>query len=110
MCAYRRANIGHNHPKVIAALKQELDRNGPAMLQSHVSDLAGELAARLCESAGGRLTGAFFDSSGSEGIETVLKFARAHTRRSAILYAAGGFHGLTYGALSLMTNVKIKIL
>ena len=97
-------NVGHNHPKVIAALKQELDRNGPAMLQSHVSDLAGELAARLRESAGGRLTKAFFDSSGSEGIETVLKFARAHTRRSAILYAAGGFHGLTCGALSLMTN------
>ena len=48
-CAH---NIGHNHPRVIAALKQELDRNGPAMLQSHVSDLAGELAARLCERAG----------------------------------------------------------
>jgi ornithine--oxo-acid transaminase len=97
-------NVGHNHPRVIAALKEELDRNGPAMLQSHVSDLAGELAARLCERAGGRLTKAFFDSSGSEGIETVLKFARAHTGRPAILHAAGGFHGLTCGALSLMTN------
>jgi ornithine--oxo-acid transaminase len=97
-------NVGHNHPRIIAALKEELDRNGPAMLQSHVSDLAGELAARLCERAGGRLTKAFFDSSGSEGIETVLKFARAHTGRPAILHAAGGFHGLTCGALSLMTN------
>jgi ornithine--oxo-acid transaminase len=97
-------NVGHNHPRIIAALKEELDRNGPAMLQSHVSDLAGELAARLCERAGGRLTKAFFDSSGSEGIETVLKFVRAHTGRPAILHAAGGFHGLTCGALSLMTN------
>jgi ornithine--oxo-acid transaminase len=97
-------NIGHNHPHVIAALKEELDRRGPAMLQSHVSDLAGELAARLCERAGGRLTKAFFGSSGSEGIETVLKFARAHTGRSGILYADGGFHGLTCGALSLMSN------
>ena len=42
-------NIGHNHPRVISALKDELDRNGPAMLQSHVSELAGELAARLCD-------------------------------------------------------------
>src|ERR1700682_2115079 len=37
-------NIGHNHPRVISALKDELDRNGPAMLQSHVSELAGEIA------------------------------------------------------------------
>jgi ornithine--oxo-acid transaminase len=97
-------NVGHNHPRVITALKDELDRNGPAMLQSHVSDLAGDLAARLCQRAGGRLSKAFFDSSGSEGIETVLKFARAHTSRPGILYADSSFHGLTCGALSLMSN------
>lgn len=97
-------NIGHNHPRLVAALKAELDAAGPAMLQSHVSDLAGELAGRLCRSAGGRLTKAFFGSSGSEGIETAIKFARAHTGRSAILYAENGFHGLTCGALSLMSN------
>jgi len=34
-------NVGHNHPGVISALKDELDRNGPAMLQSHVSDPSG---------------------------------------------------------------------
>src|SRR6202049_3857840 len=79
-------NIGHNHPRVISALKHELDRNGPAMLQSHVSELAGELAARLCDRAGGRLTRAFFDSSGSEGIATRLKFARAPPARPGVLY------------------------
>ena len=103
-------NIGHNHPRVISALKDELDRNGPAMLQSHVSELAGELAARLCDRAGGRLTRAFFCSSGSEGIETVIKFARAHAGRPGIVYAAGGFHGLTCGALSLMANPFWEIL
>jgi ornithine--oxo-acid transaminase len=41
-------NLGHNHPSVIAALHDELDRSGPAMLQSHVPELAGELAAELC--------------------------------------------------------------
>jgi len=97
-------NVGHNHPSIIAAIKDELDRQGPAMLQSHVSELAGELAARLCASAGGRLSRAFFASSGSEGIEAVIKFARAHTGRSGMLYAEGGFHGLTCGALSLMSN------
>ena len=97
-------NVGHNHPAIIAALKAELDRSGPAMLQSHVPELAGELAARLCRLAGGQLSKVFFCSSGSEGVETVIKFARAHTRRNGLLYAQGGFHGLTCGALSLMDN------
>jgi ornithine--oxo-acid transaminase len=97
-------NIGHNHPRAIAALKDELDKKGPAMLQSHVPVLAGQLAARLCKLAGGRLSKVFFGSSGSEGVEAAIKFARAHTGRSGILGASGGFHGLTCGALSLMTN------
>lgn len=97
-------NIGHNHPRVVAALKDELDKEGPAMLQSHVPILAGQLAERLCRLAGGRLGKVFFGSSGSEGVEAAIKFARAHTGRSGILGASGGFHGLTCGALSLMTN------
>lgn len=97
-------NTGHNHPKIIAAIKDELERCGPAMLQSHVSDLAGELAYRLCELAGGRLSKVFFSSSGSEGVEAAIKFARAHTERAGLLYCDGAFHGLTCGALSLMSN------
>ncbi len=97
-------NAGHNHPAIKAAIKSELDADGPAMLQSNVSDLAGKLAARLCERAGGRLTKAFFCSSGSEGVETVIKFARAKTGRNGIISARGAFHGLTCGALSLMSD------
>jgi ornithine--oxo-acid transaminase len=97
-------NAGHNHPRIVGAIKDELDRGGPTMLQGHVPELAGELAGRLCTRAGGRLGKVFFASSGSEGIEAVIKFARAHTRRSGLLYAAGGFHGLTCGALSLMDS------
>ena len=95
-------NAGHNHPGIIEALKEELDQCGPAMLQSHVPELAGELAEKLCSRAGGRLKKAFFCSSGSEGIEAAIKFSRAHTGRSGLLYADGAFHGLTCGALSLM--------
>jgi ornithine--oxo-acid transaminase len=101
-------NIGHNHPRVATALKEEIDKAGPAMLQSHVPELAGKLAERLCELAGGRLSKAFFACSGSEGIEAAIKFARAHTRRPGILCASGGFHGLTCGALSLMSNTFWK--
>ena len=97
-------NAGHNHPRIIAALQDELKRCGPAMLQSHVPELAGELAERLCRLAGGKRRKAFFASSGSEGVETAIKFARASTRRNGLLYAQGAFHGLTCGALSLMDN------
>jgi len=97
-------NLGHNHPDVVEALRRELARCGPAMIQTHVADLAGELAGRLCERAGGRLTKAFFASSGSEGVEAAIKFARAHTHRAGILAADHAFHGLTCGALSLMSD------
>jgi ornithine--oxo-acid transaminase len=95
-------NTGHNHPRIIQALKKELERNGPVMLQSNVPELAGELGARLCARAGGRLKKAHFTNSGSEGVEAAIKFARAHTGRGGMLFAEGAFHGLTCGALSLM--------
>ncbi len=95
-------NLGHNHPAIIEAVRDELDRRGPTMLQSHVPEYAGELAQRLCDLAGGRVRKAYFCSSGSEGIEAAIKFAKAHTKRAGLLYAGGAFHGLTCGALSLM--------
>ena len=82
-------NAGHNHAEIIAAIKEELDRCGPAMLQSHVPELAGELAARLCRRAGGKLSKVFFCSSGSEGVEAAIKFARARTGRAGLLYHEG---------------------
>jgi ornithine--oxo-acid transaminase len=97
-------NVGHNHPDVIRSLQGELEQRGPAMIQTHVADLAGELAEKLCQRAGGRLQRAFFASSGSEGVEAAIKFARAHTRRAGILSADHAFHGLTCGALSLMSD------
>lgn len=95
-------NAGHNHPEIITALKDELDRRGPAMPQSHTPELAGELAAGLCARGGGKLSKVFFCSSGSEGVEAAIKFSRAHTGRAGLLYAHHAFHGLTCGALSLM--------
>ena len=95
-------NVGHNHPAVISALHDELDLTGPAMVQTHVPEQAADLAEKLCQRAGGRLTKVFFASSGSEGIEAAIKFSRAHTRRDGLLYAHGAFHGLTCGALSIM--------
>lgn len=97
-------NTGHNHPYIVQALKDELDKSGPAMLQSHVPEIAGELAQRLCKLAGGGLEKVYFCSSGSEGVEAAIKFARATTGRTGIVYARSAFHGLTAGALSLMND------
>ena len=97
-------NAGHNHPAIVGAVREELDRGGPGMLQSHVPELAAELAARLVARAGGRLKRVYFSSSGSEGVEAAIKFSRAATGRPGLLYAEGAFHGLTCGALSLMSD------
>jgi ornithine--oxo-acid transaminase len=80
-------NLGHNHPSIIAAIKDELDRRGPAMLQSHVPERAGELAERLCLLARGSVNKAFFCSSGSEGVEAAIKFSKApFTGSPAVLF------------------------
>jgi ornithine--oxo-acid transaminase len=104
LSGYSVHNVGHNHPDVVQGLQQELAHCGPAMIQTHVAGLAGELAEKLCSRAGGRLSKAFFASSGSEGVEAAIKFARAHTRRPGILGAEHAFHGLTCGSLSLMSD------
>ena len=97
-------NTGHNHPHIVQALRDELEARGPVMLQSHVPELAGELAKRLCDLASGGLQKVFFCSSGSEGVEAAIKFARMNTRRDGLLCATSAFHGLTAGALSLMSD------
>jgi ornithine--oxo-acid transaminase len=100
-CVY---NAGHNHPAIVDALHRELDKTGPSMLQSHINSTAGELAERLLHLAGGRVKKAYFATSGSDGVETAIKFSRAHTKRSGLLAARGAFHGLTCGALALMDS------
>ncbi len=60
-------NVGHNHPEVVRALQNELERCGPAMIQTHVADLAGELAERLCDRAGGPFGEGFLLLFGERG-------------------------------------------
>ena len=96
--------IGHHHPYVTSALIDELQSKRPTMLQSYIPELAATLAERLCKLAGGKMERVFFTSTGSEGVESAIKFSRAFTKRDGIAYGRGGFHGLTYGALSLMSN------
>jgi ornithine--oxo-acid transaminase len=92
--------IGRNHPAVRTALKNVLDSELPNLVQMDVSTLAGVLAERLLAYVP-YLDKVFFVNSGSEAVETAIKFARGATGRSGIVYCDHAFHGLSYGALSL---------
>jgi ornithine--oxo-acid transaminase len=92
--------IGRNHPAVRTALKSVLDSELPNLVQMDVSTLAGILAERLLAYVP-YLDKVFFVNSGSEAVETAIKFARGATGRAGIVYCDHAFHGLSNGALSL---------
>ncbi|MDZ7271579.1 MAG: aspartate aminotransferase family protein [candidate division KSB1 bacterium] len=92
-------NLGHRHPRVVAALKaalEELDIGNHHFISEHRGLLAERLAA-LCP---GDLRRVVFGVGGGEAIDTAIKLARAHTRRPTIICAKGGYHGHTGFALS----------
>ena len=93
--------MGRNHPAIRDALKDVLDADLPNLVQMDVSVLAGVLAERLLRLVP-HLDKVFFTNSGAEAVEAAIKFARAATRRSGLVYCGHAFHGLSYGALSLM--------
>jgi ornithine--oxo-acid transaminase len=92
--------IGRNHPVVRDTLKQVLDSDFPNLVQMDVSALAGVLAERLLRYVP-YLDKVFFANSGTESVEASLKFARAATGRTGIVYCAHAYHGLSYGSLSV---------
>ncbi len=106
--AYAVLNCGRNHPTIRNALKQAMDLDLPSLIKMGQPRLAGILAKRLIELAPGELDTVFFTNSGAEGVETALKYARAATGRSRIIYCCKGFHGLTLGALSVNGNAEFR--
>lgn len=99
--------LGRNHPGVRDALKAVLDSDLPNLVQMDVSPLAGVLAERLLQRVP-HLEKAFFANSGAEAVEAAIKFARTATGRPGIVYCSHGFHGLTYGALSLTADENFR--
>ncbi len=94
-------NVGRNHPRVKQAIVDWLEHDGANLVQMECSPLAGLLADRLVKLTPGELDTVFFTNSGSESAEVGLKMARKATRRPRILCAQSGFHGLTFGAISV---------
>ena len=97
--------LGRNHPQVRSILEQVLSREMPNLVRMDCSLLAGLVAEKLTSYTAMRnsqgLSRVFFCNSGTETVETAIKFARCHTGKSRIVYCDHAFHGLTTGSLSL---------
>jgi ornithine--oxo-acid transaminase len=97
-------NVGRNNPRVRAALVEALELETPGSVQLGVTALPGLLAEQLIARTPARLERCLFTSSGTEAVEAALKLGRAATKRSRVLSADHGFHGLTLGSLSANGN------
>lgn len=92
--------LGRHHPVVRQALHDVLDAQLADLTRFDCPPLPGLLAERLLAHAPG-MERVFFGNSGTEAVETALKFARYATGRPRVLYCEHGFHGLTTGSLSV---------
>src|SRR5579859_4630438 len=99
------ANLGHCHPKVVAAIREQAGTllNCPEIFYN---DRRAELLDKLTALAG--MPRAYLCNSGTEAVESALKFARLATGRKEIVATMRGFHGRTMGALSATWEPKYR--
>src|SRR5436190_5903580 len=93
-------SIGHQHPKVVAAIKEQADKLttiGPPMAH----EARSELARLLADVTPGDLTMSFFTNGGAEANENAIKLARWYTGRDKIVARYRSYHGATAGAITL---------
>jgi putrescine aminotransferase len=102
-------NVGHRHPKVVGAVRAQLERQA-----LHSQDLLDPLRAMLAKALAlltpGNLTYSFFSNSGTEAVEAALKLARAYDPlKPTIVVATRGFHGKSFGSLSASGKSTFRI-
>ncbi len=93
-------NIGHQHPKLIAAIKEYADHLC-TVSPIHANDARSEAARLICELAPGDLNMVFFTNGGAEATENAIRMARVHTGRHKVLSAYRSYHGGTAAAIQL---------
>jgi acetylornithine/N-succinyldiaminopimelate aminotransferase len=103
------SNIGHRHPKVIEAIKAQLDKYlhltvYGEYVQTPMVKFAEALVSVLPET----LNNVYFVNSGAEATEGALKLAKRYTGRTGIISCVNAYHGSTHGALSVMGNETYK--
>jgi len=93
-------NIGHQHPKVIEAIKAQADRLCTIAPQ-HANDVRGEAARLITERAPETFTHVFFTNGGTEAVEYAVRMARLHTGRPKVLSRYRSYHGGTTLSVNL---------
>jgi acetylornithine/LysW-gamma-L-lysine aminotransferase len=105
--SYGVAIVGHCHPKVVNAVKNQVEK----LIACHASfynDSRSELLEKLISIAPKAMERVFLSSSGAESVECALKLARKFTGKTEIIAMMGAFHGKTMGALSATWKQKYR--
>jgi 4-aminobutyrate aminotransferase len=102
-CGIGVTNLGHGHPAVVAAVHEQVDRLWHTSVTAFHPQMI-EAAAALVSVTPPSLDQVFLTNSGAEAVEGAMKLARRATGRSDIIAFVGGFHGRTYGALTLTAS------
>jgi acetylornithine/succinyldiaminopimelate/putrescine aminotransferase len=103
------SNTGHRHPKVLAAIHNQLDKYLHLNVYGEfIQSPQVQLAARLAGLLPDKLDSVYFVNSGSEAIEGALKLAKRFTGRSEIISFIDSYHGSTHGSLSILGNEALK--
>jgi 4-aminobutyrate aminotransferase/(S)-3-amino-2-methylpropionate transaminase len=100
-------NLGHRHPRVVSAVREQLDRLMHTCFQITMYEPYVELAARLNQLVGGgdgHTHKTVLFTTGTEAAENAVKIARAYTGRPAVVAFTGGFHGRTLLSLTLTSS------
>jgi acetylornithine/LysW-gamma-L-lysine aminotransferase len=107
MGGYGVAIIGHCNREVIKAITDQMNK----VMVCHMStynDSRLQFLSKLKSIAPESLGRIFFSNSGAESIEAALKFSRKYTQKTGVISMFGGYHGKTFGALSVTYNAKYR--
>lgn len=103
-------NLGHCHPKVISAIKAQVEKYSYLMVYGeYVQSPQVRLAKKISSLLPENLSSVYFINSGAEATEGALKLAKRYTGRTEIISCKNAYHGSTHGALSVMGNELLKI-
>ncbi|MCT4602682.1 MAG: aspartate aminotransferase family protein [Marinifilum sp.] len=103
------SNLGHGHPKVRQAIKDQVDKYMHLMVYGEFIETPQvQLAKLLSDNLPENLNSVYFVNSGSEANEGALKLAKRYTGRSEIIHFTRSYHGSTHGALSILCDEEMK--
>lgn len=103
------SNTGHCHPKVVEAVKAQMDLYMHLMVYGEfIQNPQVQYAERLTGILPSALNSCYFVNSGSEAVEGAMKLAKRYTGRSRIVYFKNSYHGSTHGALSVQGSEIYK--